>query len=75
MHTGGKIVLTLCGLLAMGLVMRATLPHISGLVVMRKGQTFLLPFNRIAFWVCVIAGVVASGVVMIRAMLRDLGLR
>jgi hypothetical protein len=75
MHAGTKIAVGMCGMVLVGSVLRATLPHFSGITIMRKGQTFLLPLNRVAFWACAMAAVVAGAVLVIRALLHDLGLR
>ncbi len=74
MWMGIKIVSVWITALVLGLTLRAILPNLPGLHIMRKGVGFVFPMNRLAFWVCVMTGFVAGAILMVKAMLRDLGL-
>ena len=73
MGIGFKIISLCGGGLLLGLALRAVLPQTPAPFVMFKDQGFVLPLNRLAFWVCLLAGLAAGGITMARAMVRDLG--
>ena len=54
---------------------RVFLPDENGLTFTGKHTTFLVPYNRIAFWTCLLAALTVSAMVVLRTMLVDLGLR
>ena len=69
-------ILVACGIgVLIGLAFRTFLPDWPGTYVMgkRSGFVMLLALNRLAFWVCVIIGVLVGIVFMIKAMVQDLG--
>ena len=55
-----------------GLVCRELLPSKSGISILRGSVTILMPFNRMAFWICVFGGMVGAIGILVRAMFRDL---
>ena len=75
MRVGIKIGLIWSAGLLLGLFLRTVLPTLPGLFIMRKDVGFVLPLNRLAFWVCLIIGFVVGTIFMVRAMAQDLGLR
>ena len=75
MPFGLKIVLTLGGLVLLGVIFRIMLPHFSGWTFTGRHKMFLVPYNRLGFWVCLIAAFLASGAALVRLMISDLGLR
>jgi hypothetical protein len=70
-----KIACMWVGGFLLGLALRTVLPQSPGLFIMGKHHGFVLPLNRLAFWVCPAIGLVAGGITMGKAMLRDLGFR
>jgi len=70
-----KIVCMCVGGLLLGLALRTVLPQSPGLFIMGNREGLVLPLNRLAFWVCVVIGLVAGAIMMGKAMLRDLGFR
>ncbi|MEJ2009361.1 MAG: hypothetical protein P8Z30_14605 [Acidobacteriota bacterium] len=67
--------LTVGGLLLLSVILRVALPHYSGVTFAGRYQTYLLPYNRVAFWACVAAAFIAAGITLFQMMLLDLGLR
>jgi hypothetical protein len=53
----------------------ALLPGKVGLTLYGKETALLVPFNRIGFWVCLLAAVTVTALVIVRAMLTDIGWR
>jgi hypothetical protein len=53
----------------------ALLPDRVGLTLFGKQGTLFVPFSRIGFWTCLLAAVTVTALVVIRAMLSDIGLR
>jgi hypothetical protein len=63
--------------LLVGLALRVSLRRWQGVHFSTKrwGYTLLLPPGRVAFWICVTSGLLLGLVLLVKAMLRDLGLR
>ncbi len=62
------------GALLLGLTLRSLLPAMPALFIVRKSVGYVLPTNRLAFWTCVIIGLVWGIILIARAMVQDLGL-
>lgn len=52
---------------------RALLPDQLGFTLTLKTGTLFIPFNRVGFWTCILAAVTVTILVVLRAMLLDLG--
>jgi hypothetical protein len=52
---------------------RALLPAAAGLTFTGSKTTLFVPYDRIGFWTCMLAALTVSGLVVIRAMLLDIG--
>ena len=75
MQSGIKVASIWSAGLLLGLALRRFLPALPGVFMMRKAGGIVLPLNRVAFWFCLVIGLVTGVVVMVRAMAQDLGLR
>ena len=60
-------------LLAVGV--HALLPDKLGITFYGSGGPVFVPFSRLGFWTCLLAAVTVTALVVIRAMLADMGLR
>lgn len=62
--------------LLVGLVLRVSLRRWHGvhLSCKRWGYVLMLPPGRVAFWICVTLGLALGLVLLVKVMLRDLGL-
>ena len=67
------IVWTMGFLLAVAV--NALLPNKLGLTLYGKETALLVPFSRIGFWTCLLAAVTVTALVVVRAMLTDIGWR
>jgi hypothetical protein len=54
-------------------VVRALLPTGTGLTFTGSKTTLFVPYDRIGFWTCMLAALTVTGLVVIRAMLLDIG--
>jgi hypothetical protein len=54
---------------------RAILPEKLGFNITTAQNTLFVPFDRVGFWTCVLAALTVTGLVVIRAMIADLGFR
>ncbi len=59
----------------LAVAVNALLPDKLGITVYARDSALLVPFNRIGFWTCLLAAVTVTALVVIRAMMTDLGLR
>jgi hypothetical protein len=57
----------------LAVAVRAVLPDQVGLTFTSLQSKILLPYSRIGFWVCLLAALTVSGMIVIRSMLVDLG--
>jgi hypothetical protein len=57
----------------LALAVRALLPDQVGLTFAGGQSTLFLPYSRIGFWTCLLAAVTVTALVVIRAMIVDLG--
>jgi hypothetical protein len=53
----------------------AMLPDKVGLTLYGKEGALMVPFSRIGFWTCILAAVTVTVLVVLRAMLADVGWR
>ena len=51
------------------------LPDKVGLTLYGKEGALMVPFSRIGFWTCILAAVTVTVLVVLRAMLADVGWR
>jgi len=75
MRTAMKVILIWGVALSSGLVLRQFLPHWKGLTLIRPTVGYFLPFNRVAFWACLLSAAGATILLLIREMTRDFGMR
>ncbi len=75
MQIGIKIVSIWGGALLLALALRSLLPRWPVFHITWKRGSFVLPYppNRLAFWFCIIVGLVLGAISMVKAMLQDLG--
>jgi hypothetical protein len=59
--------------LLMAVAVRALLPDQSGLSFVGAKSTLFIPYSRMGFWTCVWAAVTVTVLVVVRAMMSDLG--
>ena len=52
---------------------RAMLPDGTGLTFTGSKSTLFVPYDRLAFWTCMLAALTVTGLVVIRAMLLGIG--
>lgn len=58
----------------LAVAVRACLPSASGLTFTGPKTTLFVPYDRLGFWTCMLAAFTVTGLVVIRAMLLDIGL-
>jgi hypothetical protein len=54
---------------------QALLPGKVGLTLYGRETALMVPFNRIGFWTCLLAAVTVTALVVLRAMIADIGWR
>ena len=59
----------------LAVAVNALLPDKVGLTLYWQRDALLVPFNRIGFWTCLLAAVTVTALVVLRAMVADLGWR
>lgn len=69
-----RIALVWAGGILFAVAIHAVLPGELGLSFTGSNTTLFLPYNRIGFWTCIWAAVIASILVVIRSMLADFGI-
>jgi hypothetical protein len=52
---------------------QALLPKASGITLYGKQSTLFVSFSRMGFWTCLLATVTVTALIVIRAMLQDVG--
>jgi hypothetical protein len=57
----------------LAVVVHALLPGESGLTFTGSKTTLFVPYDRLGFWTCLLAALTVTGLVVIRAMLLDIG--
>jgi hypothetical protein len=69
-----RIAIVWAGGFVLAVAVRALLPDQSGVPLPGRGAEFI-PYSQVGFWTCVLAALTVTGLVVIRAMLSDMGLR
>ena len=69
-----QIALVWAGGFVVATVVRAVLPDGAGITLPTDNELFV-PYSRMGFWTCLVAAVIVTALVVLRAMLADLGLR
>lgn len=59
--------------LLLAVAVRAMLPEGSGLTFTSPRTTIYIPYSRMGFWTCIWAAVTVTVLVVIRAMIADMG--
>lgn len=57
----------------LAVAVRALMPDQAGFTLTGHQSTLFIPFNRIAFWTCLLAALTVTALVVGRAMLADIG--
>jgi hypothetical protein len=57
----------------LAVAVQALLPGKVGLTLYGKETALLVPFSRIGFWTCLLAAVTVTALVVLRAMIADIG--
>jgi hypothetical protein len=57
----------------LAVAVRAWLPDEAGLTLTSAKTTFLVSYDRIGYWACLLAALTVTGLVVIRAMLSEIG--
>jgi len=70
-----RIAIVWAGGFILAVAVRALLPDQVGLTLAGRQATLFVPFSRIGFWTCLLAAVTVTALVVIRAMLLDMGWR
>ena len=68
-----RIAIVWAGGFILATVVRALLPDQAGFRFVSGQAHIFLPFSRLGFWTCLLAAVTVTALVVIRAMLADLG--
>jgi hypothetical protein len=68
-----RILFVWAGGLLLAVAVRALLPDQSGLSFSGAKTTLFIPYSRMGFWTCVWAAVTVTILVVVRAMVSDLG--
>jgi hypothetical protein len=61
--------------LLLAVAVNALPPEKLGLTIYGKETALMVPFNRVGFWTCLLAAVTVSALVVLRAILADIGWR
>ena len=70
-----RIAIVWVGGFILATAVRAVLPDRVGLHLTSGNGDLLVPFSRMGFWTCLLAAVIVTALVVIRAMLADFGIR
>ncbi|HKF47462.1 MAG TPA: hypothetical protein VKB38_08905 [Terracidiphilus sp.] len=73
LQLGFRIAIAWAGGFLIAAAVRAVLPDQLGLNFAGKHSTLFIPFSRIGFWTCIWAAVTVTVLVVIRAMMGDIG--
>ncbi len=68
-----RIAIVWAGGFIFAVAVRAVLPEKLGLTFTSPRSTITLPYSQIGFWVCLLAALTVSGMIVVRSMLVDLG--
>ncbi|MGA3049088.1 MAG: hypothetical protein ABSD67_20810 [Terracidiphilus sp.] len=70
---GFRIAIVWAAGILLAVAVRASLPSGSGLTFPGQKATLFVPYDRLGFWTCMLAAFTVTGLVVIRAMLLDIG--
>jgi hypothetical protein len=70
-----RIAIVWAGGFLLAVAVRAIMPQKIGFSVYGSEPNLFVPYSRLGFWTCLLAAVTVTGLVVIRAMLVDLGIR
>ena len=70
-----RIAIVWTGGFLLAAAVNALMPNKVGLTLYGKETALLVPFSRIGFWTCLLAAVTVTALVVVRAMLTDIGWR
>jgi len=59
----------------LGIMLREFLPHARGFGITHRGLGYLVPYNKLAFWGCLLAGTLILFASILRLVGKDLGMR
>lgn len=68
-----RIAIVWAGGFILAVSIRALLPETLGFNIPTSQSTLFVPYDRVGFWTCVLAALTVTGLVVIRAMIADLG--
>lgn len=75
LRLGLRIAMVWTGGFLLAVAVRALLPDDLALTLGSNRPILHLPYSRIGFWTCLLAALTVSGMIVVRTMLVDLGLR
>lgn len=75
MQLGFRIAVVWTAGFLLAAAIHALLPDRLGITLYARDGALLVPFSRIGFWICLLAAVTVTVLVVLRAMMADLGLR
>jgi len=70
-----RIALVWTGGFVLAVAVNALLPDKVGFTLYGTGNSLTIPYSRIGFWVCLLAALTVTALVIVRAMAADLGWR
>jgi len=70
-----RIALVWAGGILLAVAVSALLPDRLGITLYGKQTTLFVPFSRMGFWTCLLGAVTVTAMVVVRAMLSDIGWR
>jgi hypothetical protein len=68
-----RIAIVWAGGFLLAVAVREMFPDKYGIHLFGSQSTLFVPFSRMGFWTCLLAAVTVTGLVVIRAMLADVG--
>jgi len=72
---GIRIAMIWAGGFVFAVLARVLLPDEYGIPFMGRHSTQIIPFSRAGFWTCLLAALTVTAMIVVHAMLVDLGLR
>ena len=70
-----RIAIVWAGGFLLAVAVRALLPEQAEFTIAGRQTALFVPFSRIGFWTCLLAALTVTALVVVRAMLLDLGWR
>ncbi len=75
LRLGLRLAIVWAGGFVFAVAVRVLLPDEAGVPFAGKQSAQLIPYSRIGFWTCLLAALTVSAMIVVHAMLVDLGLR